>query len=199
MLEDDSPFHLAVNNNLTAESLQTKEWLKVGVQAGPVGINKLNSLMTTMAQKAGINNERLRNHSGRKTMIQTLSDNDIPPTHIAQLSGHKNLKSIENYRKVSTKQQMKMPELLSSVLACTARPATKAYSFETANPAISPSTSESQQSMALFSGPVIQGGNFSININTGRQSPKLSLEESSPPEALPRWKRLRPLEDSDDE
>ena len=66
-----------------------------------------------MAQKAGINNERLRNHSGRKTMIQTLSENDIPPTHIAQLSGHKNLKSIENYSKVSTKQEMQMSKLLS--------------------------------------------------------------------------------------
>ena len=71
MNEDDSPFYLAVNNNLRAESLQTKEWFKVG----PVdnGINKLNSLMETMAQKSGINNKRLRNHSGRKTMIQTLS------------------------------------------------------------------------------------------------------------------------------
>ena len=133
MNEDDSPFYLAVNNNLKAESLQTKEWFKVG----PVGINKLNSLMKTMAQKAGINNERLRNHSGRKTMIQTLSENDIPPTHIAQLSGHKNLKSIENYSKVSTKQQMKMSQVLSSVVAGTA---TKTSCYEKANPAISPST-----------------------------------------------------------
>ena len=156
MNEDDSPLYLAVNNNLKAESLQTKEWFK----AGPVGINKLNGLMKTMAQKAGINNERLRNHSGRKTMIQTLSENDIPPTHIAQLSGHKNLKSIENYSKVSTKQQMKMSQVLSSVVAGTA---TKTSSYEKANPAIYPSTSESQQSMALFSGTVIQGGNFSIN------------------------------------
>ena len=118
--------------------------------------------MKTMAQKAGINIERLRNHSGRKTMIQTL-DNDIPPTHIAQLSGHKNLKSIKNYRKVSTKQQMQMTKVLRSVVAGTA---TKTSLYKTANPAISPSTSESQQSMALFSGAVIQGGNFFININT---------------------------------
>ena len=51
MNEDNSPFYLAVNNNLKAESLQTKEWFKIG----PVGINKLNILMTTMAQKAGTN------------------------------------------------------------------------------------------------------------------------------------------------
>ena len=117
MYEDDSPFYLAVNNNnLKAESLQTKEWFKVG----PVGINKLNRVMKTMAQKAGIYNERLRNHNGRKTMIQTLRENDIPLTHIAQLSGHKNLKS-----KVSTKQQMKMSQVLSSVVA---GPATKTSS-----------------------------------------------------------------------
>ena len=65
--------------------------------------------MKTIAQKARINNERLQNHSGRKTVIQTLSENDIPPTYMAQFSGHKNLKSIEN--KVSTKQQMQMRNL----------------------------------------------------------------------------------------
>ena len=129
-------------------------------------------------------------------MIQTLRENDMLLTHIAQLSGHKNLKSIKNYSKVSTKQQMKTSQVLSSVVAGTA---TKTSSYEKANPVISPCTSESQQSMALFSRAVIQGGNFSININTVNQSPKLTLEESSPAEALPRWKRLRPLEDSDDE
>ena len=52
MNEDDSPFYLAVNKKVKAkESLQTKEWFKVG----PVGINKLNSLVKTMAPKAGIN------------------------------------------------------------------------------------------------------------------------------------------------
>ena len=88
MNEDDSPFYLAVNNNLKAESFQTN-WFK----AGPVSINKLNGLMKTMAQKAGINNERLRNHGGRKTMIQPLSENDIRLTHIAQLSGKQGLDS----------------------------------------------------------------------------------------------------------
>ena len=46
MLEDDSHFYLAVNNNLKVELLQTKEWFKVG----PVG-------MKTMAQK-GRNKQR---------------------------------------------------------------------------------------------------------------------------------------------
>jgi len=91
---------------------------------------------------------------------------------------------------------MKMSQVLRTVIAGIA---TKTSSYEKAYPAISPSPSESQQSMAFLSKAVIQGGNFSININTVNQSPKLTLQESSPPAALPRWKRLRPLEDSDDE
>ena len=73
---------------------------------------------------------------------------------------------------------MKMSQVLSSVVAGTA---TKTSWYKNANPAITPSTPESQQSMALFSAVVIKGGNFSIKINTVNQSPKLTLEESSPP------------------
>ena len=87
MNQDDAPFYLAVNNGLKTDSLATKGWFK----SGAVGKNKLNGLMKTLVQKAGIENGRLRNHNGRKTMIQTLSEHDIPPTQIAQLSGHKNL------------------------------------------------------------------------------------------------------------
>ena len=42
--------------------------------------------MKTMAQKAGLG-PNFKNHSGRKTMIQTLVNNDVPPTDIMQLSG----------------------------------------------------------------------------------------------------------------
>ena len=191
MNQDNAPFYLAVNNGLKADSLARKSWFK----SGAVGVNKLNGLMKTMVQKAGIENDRLRNHSGRKTMIQTLSENDIPPTQIAQLSGHRNLKSIENYSTVSTKQQMLMSKVLSSVVAGT--PASS--SSETARLSSSDSQNTGKQSMALFSGAVIQGGNFSIHINTVNQSPTLTTDPSSPEAA--RWKRLRPLElesDSDD-
>ena len=75
MNQDDALFYLAVNNGLKADSLARKSWLK----SGAVGVNKLNGLMKTMVQEAGIENDRLRNHSSRKTMIQTLSENDIPP------------------------------------------------------------------------------------------------------------------------
>ena len=162
---------LRCQQNIKEKSLQTKEWFK----AIPVGINKLDSLMKTMAQKAKINNERWQNHSGRKTMIQILCENDIPLTHIAQLSEHKSLKSSESYNTVSTQQEKQMSKLLSGYSSGTA---TKTSSHKTANiEAIYSSNSETQQAMTLFSGAVINGGNFSININTVSQSPKLTLEE----------------------
>ena len=85
MNDSDAPFYLAVNNCTKQES--SKPWFKKSA----VGQNKLNSLMRKMAEKAGLG-PNVTNHSGRKTMIQTLTNNDIPATDIIQLSGHKTFK-----------------------------------------------------------------------------------------------------------
>ena len=60
MMADDAPFYLGINHTKTDGS--KKHWVK----SAPMGVNKLNSLMKTMASKANINNERLTNHSARK-------------------------------------------------------------------------------------------------------------------------------------
>ena len=67
-----------------------------------------------MAEKAGLG-PNVTNHSGRKTMIQALTNNDIPATDIIQLSGHKNLQSVTNYSVVPEKQQVKMSHTLSEL------------------------------------------------------------------------------------
>ena len=69
--------------------------------------------MKTMAEKAGLDNSHRTNHSARKRMIQTFNNKDIPPSHIMQLLGHKNLQSINNYGHVAQKQQKSMPRILS--------------------------------------------------------------------------------------
>ena len=38
-------------------------------------------------------------------MVQILRDQPVPATYITQLPGHKNLKSMEDYSLLSTKQQ----------------------------------------------------------------------------------------------
>ena len=84
--------YLFGSKHLKLKSLGTKNWFK----ANAFGINKINSLTKIVAQNAGLDNSSLRNHiySGRKTMIQSLGHSDVPPTHIVQLTGHKDLKSL---------------------------------------------------------------------------------------------------------
>ena len=74
----DSPFYLAINH--TRKAVNTKPWLK----SAPMGVNKIKSLMKTMAEKAGLDAKNLTNHSGRKRMIQKLNDEGVAPTHIMQ-------------------------------------------------------------------------------------------------------------------
>ena len=84
----EAPFYLGINRSKDS----SKCWLK----ASPMVVNTLTSLMKTMAGKAGFE-RRLTNHSARKRMMQKLNDNNVPPTHIMQLSGHRNLQSVNNY------------------------------------------------------------------------------------------------------
>ena len=146
MNQDDAPFYLVVNITLKADSLERKGWFKFST----VVVNKLNGLMKLMVQNSGIEHDRLRNHSGRKAMIQTLSEHDIPPKQIAQLSEHKSLKSIENYSTVSTKQQMHMTKVLSSVVAGTLA----SFSSQSACPPSSDSQNAGKQPVTLISGAV---------------------------------------------
>ena len=77
-----------------------------------MGVNKLTSLIKTMAGKAGFE-RRLTNHSARKQMMQKLDDNNVPPTRIMQLTGQRNLQSVNNYSTLSKEQQKNMSLILS--------------------------------------------------------------------------------------
>ena len=46
--------------------------------------------MRTMAEKAGLGSN-VKKQSDRKTMFQTVTNNNISATNITQLSGHKNI------------------------------------------------------------------------------------------------------------
>ena len=104
---DHAPFYLAVNN---VKSGSSKPWFKKAL----VGVNKLNTFVKTMIEKSGPK-PNFKNHSGRKTMIQTLVNNDVPPTDVMQLSGHKNVQSITSYSTVSQKQQLNTSHTLTGL------------------------------------------------------------------------------------
>ena len=56
---------------------------------------------------------KFTNHSVRKTCIKTLLDSGVAQNNIAQLSGHKILKSLDSYAVASRGQQRLMSKVLS--------------------------------------------------------------------------------------
>ena len=110
MLEPDSSFYLSVNyfKTETRASVEGKNWFK----AQPMGVNKLNSIMKDMTQAAGISGKT--KHSGRKTLVQKLQDSGVPPNQIIQITGHKNLQSVNNYSSLREKQMESISRILSS-------------------------------------------------------------------------------------
>ena len=110
MNTDDSPFYIAPNNTRSkSKGSLEKKWFKNQV----VGEKKLNGMMKSMAEKAGLNG-RFTNHSVRKSMVTQLLHHGVPPTIIMQLSGHKNVGSINNYGVASIEQQRGMCLILSN-------------------------------------------------------------------------------------
>ena len=102
MLQLDSPFFLSVNHNP-----KQNIWYK----AQPMGINMISTMMKRMCKSAGLNG-KYTNHSVRKTMCGGLLHAGIHPNQIAQLSGHKNVQSLNSYAVASVEQQKTMSSIL---------------------------------------------------------------------------------------
>jgi hypothetical protein len=100
----ESPFYLAINYN---PSKTTNKWFK----ALPMGKERLQKTMSRMACNAGLSGH-YTNHSVRKTMCTQLLHAGVPPTTIIQLSGHKNVQSLNNYATASKDQQRNMSNIL---------------------------------------------------------------------------------------
>ena len=78
--------------------MEGKNWFK----AQPMGVNKLNKIMKAMTQAAGIPGKT--NNSGSKPLVQKLQESGLPPNQIIQITGHKNLQSVNNYNSLWEKQ-----------------------------------------------------------------------------------------------
>ena len=125
-----------------------------------------------MAQKGGLHAENLNYHSARKRMIQKLNNQEVPPTHIMLVSGYKNVQSLNNYSSLSEKQQRGISNILSAnASGSLAIRQTEEVSLSSRNQQLP------QRPFSLFQGAKIQGGTFSIAINSlSQQSPDLSLQ-----------------------
>ena len=77
----------------------------------PMSKNKLGKIVTTMASKAGLKG-KLVNHSIRKKTVQDLHSAGIAPSMICQVTGHKNVNSINNYAVADRNTQKRMSNIL---------------------------------------------------------------------------------------
>ena len=67
--------------NHTTKAVNTKSWFR----SARMGVNNLNSLVKTIAEKVGLDAKNLTK----------LNDQGVPPMNITQ--GHKNVQSLNNY------------------------------------------------------------------------------------------------------
>ncbi|XP_071128790.1 uncharacterized protein KIAA1958-like [Mytilus edulis] len=105
MMEADGPFYLGINRDVKDGVWYRKQ---------PMGKNTLSDFVKTMCEEAGVQG-RKTNHSARKTTVTALAHEKIPPTQIMQISGHKNVQSINEYCSASLDQQQEMSHILSNV------------------------------------------------------------------------------------
>ena len=106
MCAADSRFYLTVNHHHKPTSF----WYK----KQPLSVTLLNRIMKELADKGGIHGKK-KNHSARKTMIQTLCSANVPDSTIMQLSGHKSITSLNHYKRPSLDQQRSLSSLLSTL------------------------------------------------------------------------------------
>ena len=125
-----------------------------------MGVNKLGSLMKSIAASAALEGKKT-NHSARKTVITRLMENSVPPLMVAQLSGHKNLKSLDSYSHASIDQQKAMSLTISH--QCQSRGALHDISNSQISSSVSRSTSSSS-AHTLLHGASISGGAVSQHL-----------------------------------
>ena len=66
-----------------------------------------------MIKDSGLKADKtLVNHNTRKHLVQKLVDNDVLPNEIIQITGHKNVNSLNNYSTLSDKKQQQISAVL---------------------------------------------------------------------------------------
>lgn len=79
-----------------------------------MGRDKIGDISKDMATKAGIAGKK-KNHGARRTALVTLTHANIAPNNIVQLSGHRNILSLNEYSELSLQQQKEMSNKISGI------------------------------------------------------------------------------------
>lgn len=181
-LNPDAPFFLSIN---VRNPMKGQVWFK----NQPMGVNTIYGLTKNMWQKCHTKGDsrKITNHSIRKHLVQKCVDLNLPPTETIQISGHKNLTSVNNYSKMNIQKQKHVAKALTSNTCTTTLALPQVNQTNTTTPATCTSTislesypvyttcasrctnlSYSQQALSSVFGAhtIISGGNFYFG-NTG--------------------------------
>lgn len=183
MKNADSPFYLAINH-------RRRPGNSIWYMKAPLGKNEIGKLMTTAAQAAGLQGN-ITNHSVRKTCISRLMDAEVPVNYVAQLSGHRNLKSLDSYKAASVEHQRKMSLILSRSGEQSTQSSTVSSLHESSTLPVTQLPKDVNKP-GVFSGACIgkiEGCSFTFNIHREK--------EESPKSAKPKKRRIIISDDSD--
>ena len=153
----------------------------------PLGKNEICKLMKTAAQSAGLQGN-FTNHTVRKTCISRLMDAEVSLNYVAQLSGHRNLKSLDSYKAASADHQRKMSLILSRSGQESIQTSTVSVYENATLPANLP---KDVSKLEVFSGACIgkiEGYTFTFNIAREKekaQSPRSRRKEESSSAMIP--------------
>ena len=127
-------------------------------------------------------------------LVQKLVDNNIPPNEIVQITGHKNVNSLNNYSAISDRRQQHIFTVLSRRGESSTSVATSSSPKVTVDEFTSASTVQPSTSAGITLPFLYQCQVGTVNIFTNLQNPKASDFEKTH-----QFKRRRIVIDSSDE
>ena len=85
--------------------------------SGPIGKNKIESLMKFMAKKSWLT-WRSKNHLTRASANHEMTDNNVPDSLQVYVTGHKYPRSLNNYRTLNNTHKHVISSILSANTSC---------------------------------------------------------------------------------
>ena len=155
----------------------------------PLGKNEICKLMKTAAQSAGLQGN-FTNHTVRKTCISRLMDAEVSLNYVAQLSGHRNLRSLDSYKAASADHQRKMSLILSRSGQESIQTSTVSVYENTTLPANLP---KDVSKLEVFSGACLHRENWRLHLHVQH----CSWKGESPKSTKPKKRRIIISDDSD--
>ncbi len=152
-------------------------------RSGPMGKDRINTIMKRMAASAGLSGGKT-NHSARKTMVTCLTKNSVPETQIIQLTGHKNLQSLNSYKKASLQQQKEMSHVLSSYK----KPETNPSSSYPTTPSSGNMNQQDLSAQSYFARATITNCTINIGFPTATQTLSFTTMSAAPNDTQPQMK-----------